>query len=263
MCCLNKSVLVQFDSMDDLTERFNAENAIAEIIPELTENVKFFCGDYCPFGNIKSMITNQEQHNALYDTWATLLLLLYCWEKRMSLQKLKMADISLSFLTGLTKEEKRLEKNRRECERRKRPEIKSKIRQYKKDWYYSKRPEIKARQKDYNQRPEIKARKQQPAFKAKNLYRVKKSVANKKQKLAAEKEKNTKIFNQYEKGQNGNLCFSSGKTALAAASYDQTVCVFYKDNPGLGLIFYKKRHTKLKKLTNDKDIKEAEKLFSS
>ena len=66
---------------------------------------------------------------------------------------------------------------------------------------YNKRPGQKEKNRQYqnekNQRPEIKARKQQPAFKAKNLYRVKKSVAKKKQKLAAEKEKNTKIFNQY------------------------------------------------------------------
>ena len=142
-------------SMDVLTKRFNAENAIAEIIPKLTENVKFFCGDYCPLSNFNEMLANQQQHNALYDTWATLLLLLYCWEKRNSLQKLKIADISLSFVTGLTEEEKRLEKNRRECERRKRPEIKAKIRQYKKDWYYSKRPEIKARQNDYNQSAQV------------------------------------------------------------------------------------------------------------
>ena len=92
---------------------------------------------------------------------------------------------------------------------------------------------------------------------------MKKSVANKKQKLEAEKEKNTKIFNQYKKGQNGNLCFSSGKTAKAAASYDQTVCVFNTDRPADGIIFYKKTHTKLKKLKTKKDIKEAEKLFSS
>ena len=181
------------------------------------------------------MLENQQQHNALYDTWATLLLLLYCWEKRMSLQKLKMADISLSFVTGLKGEEKRLEENRRQNERRKNPEIKAKNRQYQSE--RMKNPEIKAKHrqnlKDYNQRPEIKARKQQPAFKAKNRDRVKKSVAKKKQKLAAEKEKNTKIFNQYVKGQNGNLCFRSGKKALAAASYNQTVCVFYKDNPGL------------------------------
>tara|TARA_A100001015_G_C15008278_1_gene721800 strand:- start:898 stop:1290 length:393 start_codon:yes stop_codon:yes gene_type:complete len=129
--------------MDDLTERFNAENAIAEIIPELTENVKFFCGDYCPFGNIKSMITNQEQHNALYDTWETLLLLLYCWEKRKSLQKLKMADISLSFVTGLNKKERRLEKNCRQNERRKKPEIKAKNQQYQNE--RRKKPEIKAK----------------------------------------------------------------------------------------------------------------------
>ena len=76
-------------------------------------------------------------------------------------------------------------------------------------------------------------------------------------------EKNTKIFNKYLNGHNGNSCFDSGKKALAAASYDQTVCVFYKDKPGLGLIFYKKTHAKLRKLKTKKDIKEAKKLFSS
>ena len=168
--------------MDDLTERFNAKNAIAEIIPKLTKNVKFFCGDYCPLSNFNEMLANQEQHNALYDTWATLLLLLYCWEKRMSLQKLKMADISLSFVTGLNKKERRLEKNCRQNERNQRPEIKAKNRQY---------------QNERNERPEIKA---------KNRDRQKNRIANKNQKLAEETEKNTKIFNQYKTGQNENLC---------------------------------------------------------
>eukprot|EP00942_MAST-04A_sp_MAST-4A-sp1_P006031 g6031.t1 len=213
-------------SMDDLTERFNAKNAIAEIIPKLTKNVKFFCGDYCPLSNFNEMLENQQQHNALYDTWATLLLLLYCWEKRNSLQKLKMADISLSFLTGLTKEEKRRKNNRRTLE------------------YNNKR----------NQRPEIRA---------KNIDQQKNRRVKKRQKLAAGKEENTKIFKKYKNGQNGNLCFDSGKTALAAVSTGETVCIFNTDRPAGGIIFCNKKTWGLKKLLSKTKIKAAERFFSS
>ena len=54
-----------------------------------------------------------------------------------------MADISLSFVTGLNKKERRLEKNRRQNERRKKPEIKAKNRQYQNE--RRKKPEIKAK----------------------------------------------------------------------------------------------------------------------
>ena len=152
-----------------------------------------------------------------------------------------MADISLSFVTGLNKTERRLEKNRRQNERNQRPDIKAKNRQY---------------QNERNERPEIKA---------KNRDCQKNRIANKNQKLAKETEKNTKIFNQYKTGQNENLCFGSRKDALAAAisTEEETVCIFNTNKPGNGIIFYKKTTSNLKKLKRNKQIKAAERYFSA
>ena len=77
-------------------------------------------------------------------------------------------------------------------------------------------------QNDYNKRP---------GQKEKNRDRQRNKAANKKQKLTDEKEKNTNIFNEYSKGQNGNLCFDSMKNASADASINtgQTVCIFSKN----------------------------------